>query len=115
MSSLITFEAISNFTNDLGEVFSDKHRPLKLYIHLINKTTLQHKDPIIKHIDAFRKFCTANRDAIAEKNVKKLVEEKISYSNRVFIDMKQILNMADKETSNVIWKHLLTISARRRS
>ena len=111
MSSLITFEAISNFTNDLGEVFSDKHRPLKLYIHLINKTTLQHKEPINKHIDAFRKFCIENRDAIAEKNVKKFVEEKISYSNRVFIDMKQILNMADRETSIVIWNHLLTISA----
>lgn len=69
-TSLITFKTISNFTNDLGDVFSEKHRPLKLYVHLINKTTLSHEQPIQKHIEAFRDFCIANRDAISSKNIK---------------------------------------------
>ena len=109
-TSLITFKTISNFTNDLGDVFSEKHRPLKLYVHLINKTTLSHEQPIQKHIDAFRDFCIANRDAISNKSVD-LNKEKIIYSKRVFINMKEIFDIADKETIDVIWMHLLTISA----
>ena len=110
-TSLITFKTISNFTNDLGEVFSEKHRPLKLYVHLINKTTLAHEKPIEKHIEGFRLFCIANRDAISNKSVSKLAKEKIIYSKRVYINMKEIFQMADAETLEVIWMHLLTISA----
>ena len=109
-TSLITFKTISNFTNDLGDVFSEKHRPLKLYVHLINKTTLSHEQPIQKHIEAFRDFCIANRDAISTRNIK-LEKEKIIYSKRVFINVKEIFDIADEETTDVIWMHLLTISA----
>ena len=110
-TSLITFKTISNFTNDLGEVFSEKHRPLKLYAHLINKTTLAHEKPIEKHIEAFKLFCVANRDAISKRAVNKLSKEKIIYSKKVYINMKEIFQMADTETTGVIWMHLLTISA----
>jgi hypothetical protein len=110
-TSLITFKTISNFTNDLGEVFSEKHRPLKLYAHLINKTTLAHEKPIEKHIEAFRLFCVANREAISKRTVNKLSKEKIIYSKRVYINMKDIFLLADTETTGVIWMHLLTISA----
>lgn len=110
-NSLITFKAISNFANDLGDVFGDTHRPLKLYTHLINKTTISHDKPIQKHIDAFRSFCITNRDAIANKNVKNLSKDKISYSKRVFINMNEIFQQSDSDTANVIWNHLLTISA----
>ena len=109
-TSLITFKTISNFTNDLGDVFSEKHRPLKLYVHLINKTTLSHETPIQKHISAFREFCIANRDSIYNRDTE-LVKEKIVYSKRVFINLKEIFDIADKETKDVIWMHLLTISA----
>ena len=110
-TSLITFKAISNFTNDLEEVFGELHRPLKLYAHLINKTTISHDKPIRKHIDAFRDFCISNRDAIFNKEIGDITKNKISYSNRVFIDIKQIFKHSDPDTNNIIWKHLLTISA----
>lgn len=109
-TSLITFKTISNFTNDLGNVFSEKHRPLKLYVHLINKTTLSHENPIQKHIDAFRQFCIENRESIASKS-SNFSKEKIVYSKRVFINMKEIFQLADNETKQIIWMHLLTISA----
>jgi hypothetical protein len=110
-TSLIIFKTISNFTNSLGEMFGEKQRSLKLYCRLINKTTLSHEKAIIKHVDAFRKFCKENRVAILEKDRTKIVNHKISYSERVYIDIKIILNIADTDTSKVIWTHLLTISA----
>jgi hypothetical protein len=92
-------------------VFEDKHRPLKLYAHLISKTTIAHDKPIQKHIDAFASFCSVNRNAIFEKDHTKLSKSNILYSKRVFINMKEIFELADKDTREIIWKHLLTISA----
>ena len=110
-TSLVTFKALSNFCISLEEVFGKKQRSLKLYVRLITKTTLSHEKAIKKHIKAFRDFCISNRDALEVKDASKLTMDKISYSERVFIDIKSILSIADKETTAVIWKHLLTISA----
>ena len=109
--SLIAFKAISNFTKSLSEIFGTKQRSLKLYAHLINKTTISHNKPIQKHIEAFRIFCIDNRDAIIEKNIEKLSNIKIVYSNRVYINIQEIFNNSDEETNNIIWNHILTISA----
>lgn len=80
-NSLITFKAIANFTNDLASVFGETHRPLKLYAHLITKTTIAHDKPILKHIEAFREFCVSNREAISEKNINNLTFRKIFTPN----------------------------------
>ena len=110
-TSLITFKAIANFANDLAEVFGDNQRSLKLYAHLISKTTLSHDKPIQKHIEAFRNFCVTNRDAISARDYKLLSEQRITYSTRVYINMTEIFKKSDSETTGIIWKHLLTISA----
>jgi hypothetical protein len=110
-TSLVCFKAISNFTSELVELYSKQQRSLKLYGRLINKTTIVHDKSIKKHIDAFRNFCIINREAIMSKSVDKLTMSKISYSQRVFIDMIEIFKLSDTDTSNVIWAHLLCISA----
>jgi hypothetical protein len=110
-TSLVCFKAISNFTSELGDMFAKKQRSLKLYCRIINKTTISHGKAISKHTDAFRQFCIQNRDAIINKNSAKLTTNRISYSQRVFIDMKDIFKLADKDTTEVIWAHLLCISA----
>jgi hypothetical protein len=110
-TSLVCFKAISNFTQELSESFSKKHRPLKLYNRLVEQTTIVHEKPIEKHLNAFKTFCVSNRDAILEKDCKKISNPKISYSEKVFIDMSYIFQISDKETSKIIWDHLLCISA----
>ena len=110
---LVTVKAIYNFTKSLGEMFETKQRSLKLYCRLINKTTLSHEKSLHKHVDAFKKFCVANRPAIREQKVSLLNKDvdRIVYSNNVFINMSHIFKLSDKETEPVIWKHLLYISA----
>ena len=110
-NSLICFKAISNFTTELGELYSKRQRSLKLYNRLINKTTITHDSSIQKHLDAFRQFCVINRDAIILKQVDKIHQPRISYSQRVFIDMVDIFKISDNDTTKVIWQHLLCISA----
>lgn len=109
-TDLIAFKAISNFTEELSECFGNKHHSLKLYRHLIERTQIVHEKAIQKHKNAFQKFCVSNRICIETKN-SKLEYSKIEYSEKCFIDMNIIFELADKETSDVIWNHLLCISA----
>lgn len=111
MSSINTelaYRVLSTFVVDLSEIFAEKHRPLKLYQHLLEKTSKEHELVVKKHVSAFQTFCEKNKDSILNKD--KLVEPVISYSERVYIDMNEIFDINDdKNTENIIWKHLLTI------
>lgn len=107
--TLMAFKCISNFVIDLATVFNIKS--VKLYKRLISKTQITHDEAIKKHITIFTNFCTLNNDLILNKDKSKLVSPRISYSDNVFIDMNVVFNMADNETMNAIWNHLLTISA----
>jgi hypothetical protein len=108
---LLTFKAICNFINDLADVFGSKHKPLKLYKRLINQTQIAHDQAIKKHITVFHDFCISNRDAIFTQNPAIINSTQLSYSSRVYIDMRIIFKLADNDSIPVIWKHLLTISA----
>jgi len=111
--NLIAFKAITTFTNELNENFGSnkQNHALKLYDRLISKTSLSHDKAIKKHIDCFRTFCVDNRDGLLSKDIKKFISSKVEYSPKVYIDFINIFNLADKETTEVIWNHLLTISA----
>jgi hypothetical protein len=111
-NTLIVFNTITKFVHSLSECFGDKQHSLKLYSHLIQKTTIIHEKPIQKHITSFKYFCDTNKEAIYDKNEKKFIETKISYSDRVFIDMKNIFDLASNEEKNTIWKHLLHLMVR---
>ena len=47
---LIAFKTICNFVNELASEYATKHKPLKLYQRLINKTQISHDQIIKKHI-----------------------------------------------------------------
>lgn len=109
--SLIAFRAICNFVNDLAEEYGKRHKPLLLYRRLANHTQISHDKAIKKHISIFTEFCSENREALATQDSSKLASKRLSYSDRVFIDIEFIFRVADAETTPVIWQHLLTISA----
>lgn len=110
-SNQLCFKVISNFTLELVNLYSKQQRSLKLYGRLIDKTSHTHSQSIEKHINAFRTFCISNRDAIITKSVQKIVLDTITYSDRVFINISHIFRLSDEDTQDVIWEHLLCISA----
>lgn len=111
-SNLLTFRAISTFVTDLSEIYCENQHSLALYARLLEKTSIIHEGPIIKHIESFRKFCVDNRDKIFQKD-SELINNEIRYSEKVYIDMKEIFELCknDLDTTATIWQHILTISA----
>ena len=81
-TSLVAFKAIVNFTTDLSEEFGEEFKPVKLYNHLLSKTTLSHDSAIQKHIEVFKVFLVKNREQVANKDIS-TISVNISYSSRV--------------------------------
>jgi hypothetical protein len=108
-SSVLTFKAITGFISDLHAVFGAKHKSIALYNRLLEKTGLVNVEPIHKHIECFRKFFAANKQAMEEKNAELFTDSVISYSDRVYVDMKTVLKQSTPENVAIIWKHMLTI------
>jgi hypothetical protein len=108
---ILPFKAIHTFVMSLNEEFGSRNKALRLYARLIEQTTFSHELPIRKHVQAFTQFCVNNRDAILTKNINQMNQPKIAYSDRVFINLKELFKMADADQQSVMWQHILTISA----
>jgi len=108
--NLKAFKAIADFVTCLGDAYGDKFKSLQLYCHLIKKTTLMHKKPILKHINAFKEFCIKNRENIEKRDAENFVKKQIIYSLKVFIDIPKIFAVADAGEKRLIWQHLVNIS-----
>lgn len=102
------FQHIVNFVEDLSDNFGTKQHSLMLYKRLIGKTKITHHDAIRRHNSAFSTFLIKNKESIIEKKTS-FKEPVIFYSNKVNIKMDEIFKLADSETSDVIWKHLLVL------
>lgn len=108
-TSVLIFKAISGFISDLNTVFGAKHKSIALYNRLLEKTGLVNVGPIHKHIDCFRKFFMTNKKAMEEKKAELFTDSKISYSDRVYVDVATVIRQSTPENVSIIWKHLLTI------
>jgi hypothetical protein len=109
--TLNVFKTITGFVKNMNECYGSQQKTLQLYARLISKTTIEDETPILRHVAAFTKFCTTNKNMILEKKHKNLPEPKISYNEKVFINMQHIFNIASASERSVIWKHILTIYA----
>lgn len=110
------FTKIADFVGQLKEVVcvnDSTYHEVALYNHLLSKTKLSHKQAIQRHIDLFTEFCSRNHDALINKDYRRIVYRKITYSEKVFIDLYDILSnpSTDSETASAIWNHLLVIQA----
>lgn len=110
------FTKIADFVGQLKDVVcvnDSTYHEVALYNHLLSKTKLSHKQAIQRHIDLFTEFCSRNHDALINKDYKRIVHRKITYSEKVFIDLYDILSnpSTDGETATAIWNHLLVIQA----
>lgn len=106
-----SFKIISEFVLELGRLFSENVKSLKLYSHLIGKTKFINKEPILKHVSAFKDFCIQNKNQILNRE-KCFDKPTIMFSEKVYINMNEIMGLIDdEEVFESISSYLLTLSA----
>ena len=108
-TSILIFKSITGFISDLNTEFGSKHKSIALYNRLLEKTGIVHTGPVHKHIECFRTFFSANVKGMEEQNATLFSPSRISYSDRVYVDLTSVLRHSSQESTSIIWKHLLTI------
>ena len=108
---IVLFKCIVDFVHALRELYGEQQHSLELYALLLEKTGIIHQEPIKKHITLFYEFVFDNQEAILENSETLFNSWTITYSEKVFIDLKQIITTCSVEDKRVIWQHLLTLLA----
>ncbi len=108
--SLKIFSKILAFGKELNDTFGNKYNNVRLYYKLLKKTPVANKSAISKHNYIFENFYNSNKQFVISKSIKELVFDNITFSDKVFINIKQLMNETDKETRETIFKHLQLIS-----
>lgn len=107
----IIFNTLFEFVDDLHEMFGKRQKSLALFHRLMKKTQIRDDAIIQRYINVFKTFCVQNRSAILEKNLNAFINPRISFSERIFIDLKHIWKFANNEDKEAIYRYLLTVSA----
>ncbi len=103
------FTKIITFVKELNNLFGTKYTNISLYYKLLKKTPVSNKGAVRKQNAVFKTFLENNKEAIIEKDFSILKDTSISFIDRVFINIKDVLEEADDNEN--IFKHLQLISA----
>jgi hypothetical protein len=104
------FNTLKTFVREMSDFFQDD-MSVKLYNHLLCKTTIKNRAPVSRHLKLFEEFCINNRDQIVSSDPN-LAQKKIEYSSRVYIDFSTIFSgvSSSTDTQSVLFDHLLVLS-----
>ena len=104
-----TFNAIKKFVKELDSVFGDSYRPLQRYSRILSHIPPTNKLAIDKNVVLFQKFCEKNRQGIECEDLEQFEWKRLIYSKNAEIDFEHVFKQSDKETTELIWFHLLYI------
>jgi hypothetical protein len=102
-NTILAFNSIACFVKDLNEAFGNKNKSVALYNRLLEKTTLQDTEAINRHITQFKQLFNNNPNYFSTFE---LISPNITYSERVYINLSNVLNLANQTEKDVINKHL---------
>ena len=101
------YKCIKTYVNNLDECYGEDLVNIRLYNNLLKKTTSSHTEAIDKHIKLFSDFCDVNEKIILSNEYNNLVNSKIKFTENVYLDMNEILEMCDDNSEKKnMWKHL---------
>jgi len=102
------FTKILTFVKELNNTFGNKYQNIQLYYKLLKKTPVSNKVAIKKQNLVFSTFLSNNEEAVLKSDYSLFKDDKISFSDRVYINIRQIIS--ESEDASVIFKHLQLIS-----
>jgi len=104
------FIKVLNFVHDLNDVFGKKYNNIKLYNKFLKETPMENAKAVKKQNSIFKNFVQNNFEAILKKDITFLEDHQILFSDKVFINIKEIVEEADQDTSHQIFQHLQLIA-----
>ncbi len=108
-----SLQLIQQFVFALRDHYGKRFHSIKLYARLIGAASPEnprHEDAITKHLNLFTQLCLSNGAAIVGRDKAALENARVAYSDKVYIDLPNVLNAASEAEAATIWTHLLAIN-----
>lgn len=103
------FKAITEFADQLNDAFGkDNISVHKVYL-ILYKTSLTNRKVVNRHLVIFHDFLSTNRISILAKMHKEFLCPSIQLTERIGMNMSDIIEKADEPTRAIIWQHLFNI------
>jgi hypothetical protein len=103
------FKAITEFTDQLNDAFGKEDVNVNKVYRIIAKTSLTNRKVVNRHVVIFHDFVTHNRIPILGRVHDKLVVPSIQLTERIGMNMSEIIEKADEPTRAIIWQHFFNI------
>ena len=112
-SNMSIFSAISDFIFCLADTYgkTNQFHEVELYQVLVENTRIVHKEQINNHISLFREYFQKNIECILEKDLNKLDNSNIQYSEKVYINLKSIVDVSTEDDKKIILEHMMVLGA----
>jgi hypothetical protein len=103
------FKAINEFADQLNDAFGKDDINVNKVFRILAKTSIANRKVLMRHLVIFHEFLEKNRMPILAKSQDDFIQERIELTDRIGMNMKEIITKADEATRKVIWQHLFNI------
>jgi hypothetical protein len=103
------FKAINEFADQLNDAFGKDNLNVNKVFRILAKTSLANRKVLTRHLVIFHEFLETNRIPILAKSHDDFIQDRIELTDRIGMNLKEIIEKADEPTRKVIWQHLFNI------
>ena len=103
------FKAITEFADQLNDAFGKDDVDVNKVYRILFKTSLVNRKVINRHLVIFNEFLSFNRIHILGRVHKEFPSPNIKLTERIGMNMCDIIEKADVGTRGIIWQHLFNI------
>ena len=103
------FKAITEFADQLNDAFCKEDVNVNKVYRILTKTSITNRKVLERHLIIFHGFLEMNRMPILARNPEKFTESYIELTERIKMNLKEIIIKSDTNTRKIIWQHLFNI------
>jgi len=103
------FKAITEFADQLNDAFGKDNINVNKVYRILMKTSLTNRKVVDRHLVIFHSFLELNRMPILGRIHTEFIDPNISLTERIQMNMREIIEKADEPTRKIIWQHLFNI------
>ena len=103
------FKAVCEFAEQLNDAFGKDDVSINKVFRILLKTSMTNRKVVNRHVVLFHDFVTINRIPILGKVHNEFLQPEINLTERIGMNLKEVIEKADKPTRSIIWQHLFNI------
>lgn len=103
------FKAITEFADQLNDAFGKEDVNVNKVYRILTKTSLTNRKVLERHLIVFHGFLQMNRMPILARSPEQFNEANLELTERIKMNLQEIIIKSDSNTRKIIWQHLFNI------